>query len=78
MAVKTSTFTGWKLSGKDAEAFVKQVDESRQNERAQAALLRGRDLCKQISERGYTSVKPKKEKSLFKRACDQVKSFITK
>lgn len=77
MAVKTSPFTGWRLSGKDAEAFVRQVDESRPNVRAQEALSRGRALCKQMAEKGYSSVNPKKETMLKKAYC-YVKRFITK
>ena len=77
MAVKTSPFTGWRLSGKDAEAFVRQIDESQPNVRAQHALLRGRALCKQISEKGYSSVTPKKE-TLLKKAYNCIKRFITK
>jgi len=77
MAVKTSPFTGWRLSGKDAEAFVRQVDESRPNVRAQEALSRGRALCKQMAEKGYSSVNPKKETMLKKAYCC-VKRLITK
>lgn len=77
MAVKTSAFTGWKLSEEDAEAFLKQVDEGQQNERAQAALVRGRALCKQISERGYSLVEPKKE-SLLRKTYNRIKYLITK
>lgn len=75
MAVKTSTFTGWRLSGKDADAFLEQINESHSNKRAQQALVRGRALCKQIAEKGYSSVKPKKE-SFFKRACKYAKELI--
>ena len=77
MAVKTSPFTGWRLSGKDAEAFVRQIDESRPNVRAQEALSRGRALCKQMAEKGYSSVNPKKETMLKKAYCS-VKRLITK
>jgi hypothetical protein len=77
MAVKTSPFTGWRLSGKDADAFARQVDESRPNVRAQEALSRGRALCKQMAEKGYSSVNPKKE-TLFKKAYCCVKRLITK
>lgn len=77
MAVKTSPFTGWKLSGKVAAAFQKQVCESQPNERAQAALMRGRALCKQITEKGYSSVKPIKE-SFMKKACGTIKRIFAK
>jgi hypothetical protein len=77
MAVKTSPFTGWRLSGKDAEAFVRQIDESRPNVRAQEALSRGRALCKQMAEKGYSSVNPKKE-TMLKKAYSCVKRLISK
>lgn len=77
MAVKTSTFTGWRLSGEDAEAFLKQLDESQPNVRAQEALSRGRALCKQMAEKGYSSVNPKQE-TMLKKAYNCVKRFITK
>ena len=59
MAIKTSTFAVWRLSGKDAEAFVRQIDNGRPNLRAQESLLRGRVLCQQIEKIGYTPVQPK-------------------
>ena len=60
MAVKTSTFTGWKISGKDTEAFLKQINEGQPNALAQESLSRGRALCQQIEKTGYTPVQPKK------------------
>ncbi len=60
MAIKTSPFTGWKLSGKDVEIFLKQVDDSRPNVRAQEALVKGRALCSQIGKNGYSPIKPTK------------------
>lgn len=77
MAVKKSTFTGWKLSGDDAEAFSKQINESRPNERAQEALMRGRVLCKQIESAGYSSVRPKKQ-NIFKRVVNCAKQLVNK
>lgn len=77
MAVKTSTFTGWKFSGKDAEAFVKQIDEGRPNALAQESLVRGRVLCKQMQESGYSSLKPKKV-NVLKAAYSRVKQLILK
>lgn len=53
---KISPFTGWRFSGKDADAFVRQIDEGRPNIRAQEALSRGRALCKQMTEKGYIMV----------------------
>lgn len=77
MAVKTSTFTGWKLSGSDVDAFLKQIDESQPSARAQEALSRGRALCKQMAEKGYSSVNPKKETMLKKAYC-YMKRCMTK
>jgi len=31
MAIKTSTFSGWRLSGKDADAFLAQIREAKPN-----------------------------------------------
>lgn len=77
MAVKTSPFTGWRLSGKDAEAFVRQIDESRPNIRAQEALLRGRAICKQMAEKGYSSAQPEK-RAMPKRVYCFVKRLVSK
>ena len=44
MAIKTSTFSGWRLSGKDADAFLEQVNNAKPNPLAQASLDRGRKL----------------------------------
>ncbi len=68
--------TFWRLSGKDAEAFAKQVDESVPNTYAQAALQRGRMLCKQMADNGYSSVKPKKV-SIIVKAFNYIKRHIT-
>jgi hypothetical protein len=76
MAVKTSTFTGWKLSGQDADAFVKQTNESQPNKRAQQALMRGRAIYKQITETRCFFVAPEK-KSLLKKVRDFVKQLAT-
>jgi hypothetical protein len=60
MAIKTSTFSGWRLSGKDAEAFLKQISDSKPNPLAQAALERGRKLMDEYDEKGYVVVYPRK------------------
>jgi hypothetical protein len=75
MAVKTSPFTGWRLSGRDADAFSKQVNESRPNERAQESLMRGRALCKQMEDKGYSSVNQNKA-TIFKKACRYIKKRL--
>lgn len=77
MAVKTSPFTGWRLSGRDADAFVKQIDESHPNVYAQDALVRGRALCKEMSEKGYSLITPNKE-NFFKTVCRHIKKLIRK
>jgi hypothetical protein len=48
MAIKTSTFGRLELSGKEAEQFLKQVDENKPNPQASAALQRGRAILQQI------------------------------
>jgi len=77
MAVKTTPFTCWKLSGKDADAFVRQLDESQPNKRAQEALSRGRLLCEQMSKYGYSSVKPSKS-NFLKTAFNRIKQIVIK
>jgi hypothetical protein len=75
MAVKTSPFAGWRLSGRDAEIFSEQVDNSGLNPKAQDALARGRALCQQIEKCGYSSVNPKKE-NLLARAYRYIRKHI--
>ncbi len=77
MAVKTSPFTGWRFSGKDAKAFIRQIDEGQPNIRAQESLSRGRVLCKQMEKSGYTSVTPIKV-NVLKTAYLCIKQFISK
>ncbi len=48
MAIKTSTFGRLELSGKEAAQFLKQVEESKPNPQAIAALQRGRVVLQQI------------------------------
>jgi len=60
MAIKTSTFSGWRLSGKDADAFLKQVAASAPNPFAQAAIKRGRKLAEEYLAKGYVSISPGK------------------
>lgn len=42
MAIKSSTFGGVKLSGKDAQRFIRHMNEDEVNPKAQEALQRGR------------------------------------
>lgn len=56
MAIKTSTFSGWRLSGKDAEAFEKQIKNSKPNPFAKAAIKRGEKYAKEYLKNGYLVV----------------------
>lgn len=62
MAIKTSTFSGWRLSGKDADAFIKQVNNAAPNPYAQAACERGQELAEEYFNKGYVTINPKKNK----------------
>ncbi len=66
MAVKTSTFSGWRLSGKDADAFLKQISDpmpANPLALAQAAIVRGCPLAEEYLTKGYATFSPmKKEK----------------
>ena len=67
MAIKTSTFSGWRLSGKDADAFLKQINDPAPNSSAQSPIARGRPLAEEYLAKGYaTFTSPKKEKPLKK------------
>jgi hypothetical protein len=59
MAIKTSTFSGWRLSGKDADAFLEQVNNSKPNPLAQASLNRGRKLMAEYDKKGYVTLRPR-------------------
>lgn len=60
MAIKTSTFSGWRLSGKDADTFLEQVEISTPNPLAQLALEHGRKLMTEYDRKGCVSIRPKK------------------
>jgi hypothetical protein len=64
MAIKTSTFSGWRLSGKDADAFLKQVKEATPNPQAKAALINGRPLAEELLAKGHVVFGSKKNQSL--------------
>ena len=51
MAIKTSTFSGWRLSGKDADAFLEQINNAKENLLAQNSLDRGRKLMAEYDRR---------------------------
>lgn len=59
MAIKTSTFSGWRLSGKDADAFLEQINNAKPNPLAQAALDRGRKLMAEYDQKGYVTLRPR-------------------
>lgn len=59
MAIKTSTFSGWRLSGKDADAFLEQINNAKPNPLAQAALERGRKLMAEYDQKGYVTFGPR-------------------
>jgi hypothetical protein len=69
MAVKTSTFSGWRLSGKDADAFINQISNPMPpNPLAQAAIARGRPLAEEYLAKGYVTFSPiKKEKKVSRK-----------
>jgi hypothetical protein len=60
MAIKTSTFSGWRLSGNDADAFLEQVNTAMPNPLAQAALNRGRKLMAEYDKQGYVTLRSRK------------------
>lgn len=59
MTIKTSTFSGWELSGEDAETFLKQINDPTPNPLAQATLMRGEKLAKEYLENGFVLMNPK-------------------
>lgn len=63
MAIKTSTFGGITLTGKAARAFEKQFlrPTSEPNMLAQKLLEEGREILKQLQEKGYAVVRPAKK-----------------
>jgi len=61
MAIKTSTFSGWRLSGKDAEAFLKQVENPERNPVAQNAIKRGKKSAQEYLKKGFAVISSKKK-----------------
>lgn len=60
--VKTSVFGGITLSGKDADAFARQVAHGRPKKAAVQAYERGRALVAEFNQKGYATIKPRKSK----------------
>ncbi len=59
MAIKTSTFSGWRLSDKDADTFLEQINKAKPNPSAQAAIKHGRKLMAEYDEKGYVTLSPR-------------------
>ncbi len=57
MAVLSHDFGGIKLSGRDADTFVRQVDSGKPSANAERTLARGRELLNQMSRSGQVTVK---------------------
>ena len=66
MAIKTSTFSGWTLTGKDAEAFERQIKNPKPNPKAQAAFDRGKKLAEEYAKNGYVILNPTKKNICIK------------
>lgn len=67
MAIKTSTFSGWRLSGKDADAFLNQIKNQTPNPVARKAIARGRSSVEEFLSKGYTTfISENKKKSAIK------------
>lgn len=56
MAVLSRDFGGMKLSGRDADAFVRQVDSGKRSAEAEKTLARGRELLHQMSRSGKVTI----------------------
>lgn len=56
MAVHSTVFGGIKLSGDDAKAFKRQVDEAKPNPLAERAYREGRDLVEGYRTDGFVKI----------------------
>ena len=63
MAVKTSTFSGWHLSGKDADVFLSKIQDKTPNPRAVKTLLAGKKLLNEFDKTGSVILRPQKDKA---------------
>jgi hypothetical protein len=50
MAIKSSTFGRVELNGSDADKFLQIMNERKSNPKASAALMRGREILKRVTE----------------------------
>ncbi|MFO9453187.1 hypothetical protein SDB20_01890 [Legionella pneumophila serogroup 1] len=62
MAVRSSTFSGWRLSGKDADAFEKQIKSPKPNAMAREVVVRGRPLAEEYLNKGFVRINPQNKK----------------
>jgi len=60
MGIKTSTFSGWRLSGETADAFLAELHSTKPNRQAKETLRLGDKLMKQYKEKGYVVLKSRK------------------
>lgn len=60
MAIRKSTFSGWRLSGEDADAFENQIKNPMPNEYAKDAIVRGEKFAREYLQKGYVGLNPKK------------------
>lgn len=66
MAIKTSTFSGWKLSGKDAQTILHQVESPAPNPMAKNAIKRGEKLAKEYLSKGFVVLSSSKKAEKLK------------
>ncbi len=62
MAIMTSTFSGWYLTGEDAEQFRRQINDPTPNLLARASMQRGRKLGEEYRKNGFVVIKPMKKR----------------
>jgi len=61
MGIIKSTFSGYQLTGEDAEAFIRQISNPEPNLYAEAAIQRGEPLAREYIKNGFVVIKPTKE-----------------
>ncbi|HEV2614518.1 MAG TPA: hypothetical protein VGV92_07395 [Gammaproteobacteria bacterium] len=57
MSIRKSTFSGYELTGEDAEAFLRQISDPTPNPFADAAVRRGRKLAEEYARTGRATIK---------------------
>ena len=58
MAIKTTPFSGWHLSGEEAATFIKQAEDVTPNPSAKLAIENGQALAKEYIQKGYVTLSP--------------------